>query len=214
MKNATTGGKTPDANEAAKEARDLTLGHEDRALTIPNVWSQPPVDVEPQKLVSQWSVHRATPKNGQASVRFDLHFVGRDLRDWSGCVSSKIVSFDPKTMRGTTRSGRVYQLVGMPGHCSDGDYVLGNWAHCNDVDVEDVTEEFMKTNGLTREGIQRIEGVERLALRVFGTGKQARRWLDTFNAALGAPPASMLDTPEGRDEVRKVLAAIETGGAV
>lgn len=212
MKNATTGGKPPDTNEAATEAKDPTLGRENRALTIPNVWSQPPVDVEPQKRVSTWSIHRATPKDGQPSVRFDLHFVGRDLRDWSGCVSSKIVLFDPKTMRGTTRSGRVYELVGMPEHCSDGDYVLGNWAHRNDVEVEDVTEEFMKTYGLTREGIQRIEEIERLALRVFGTGKQARRWLDTFNLALGAPPASMLDTPEGREEVRKVLAAIETGG--
>lgn len=72
-------------------------------------------------------------------------------------MSSKIVSFDPTTMCGTTCSGRVYQLDCQPGHCSDGDYVLAHWADFNNVDVEDVTEEFMKAHGLTRQKIARRE---------------------------------------------------------
>lgn len=127
------------------------------ASKIPNVWAQPPVNVQPSKFVSPWSVHRATPKDGQPSDLFGLHFVGRDLREWNGCVSSKIVSFDPTTMRGTTSSGRIYQLESQPGHCADGDYVLDHWADFNNVDVQDVTEEFMKTHRLTHEDISNRE---------------------------------------------------------
>jgi len=125
----------------------------DLMLASPNVWPQPPANVQPRKSVSPWTVYRATPKNGQPNDMYGLHFVGRDLSEWSGCVSSRVVSFDPKTMSGTTISGRVYELVSQPGHCSDGDYVLGHWADFNEVEVEDVTEQFMKTYGLT---IQRI----------------------------------------------------------
>jgi len=79
---------------------------------------------------------------------------GRD-RHFSGCaeqqgdpgrVSSRIVSFDRKTMTGTTRSGREYRLVGPPGgRRGDADYVWNQWASFNKVDpkkVVDVTNEY------------------------------------------------------------------------
>jgi|GEM_PF-1352610 len=147
-------GKAFRSKKVAAESRGQVLDPDFvRVLTAAGVWAQTPVEAQPRKFVSPWSVYRATPKDGQPSDRFELHFVGRDLRDWSGCVSSRIVSFDLKTMCGTTSSGRVYELVSQPGHCLDGDYVLGHWAHFNDVEVEDVTEAFMKTHGLTRQGI-------------------------------------------------------------
>ncbi len=63
-------------------------------------------------------------------------------------------------------------------------------------------------------GDQRIDEIECLAERVFGSEKGARRWLATPNLALGTSPEAMLHTAEGRDEVRRVLAAIAAGGTV
>lgn len=117
-------------------------------LGIPQVWSSPPVAGEPMRRLEAWTVYRATPHGGP-SDRFGLHFVGRDLSRWSGCVSSKIVSFDPEALRGTTQSGRIYQLYGTPGHCQNGDYVLEWWTRFNDLTVEDVTIEFLESHDLT-----------------------------------------------------------------
>lgn len=158
MKNKPQDGKSIKSKDAAKEAKDPVLDPDlIRNLTTPNVWSQPPVDMQPRKLVSSWAVYRAAPRGGKSSELFELHFVGRDLTDGGGCVSSRIMSFDPKTMCGTTRSGRIYQLAGFPGVDLDAEYVLNHWLEFNDVDVEEVTEEFMKTHGLTQEEIANRE---------------------------------------------------------
>ena len=39
------------------------------------------------------------------------HFVGRETSDYNGRASSATQQFDHVTLRGVTRSGRVYQLV-------------------------------------------------------------------------------------------------------
>lgn len=118
-------------------------------VNTPLFWSSPPVEVEPMTRLETWAVYRATPHGGP-SQRFGLHFVGRNLRRWTGCVSSKIVSFDSKTLRGTTQSGRIYQLYGSPAHCRDADHVLGWWTRFNNLTVEDVTAEFLESHDLTR----------------------------------------------------------------
>ncbi|AXF24130.1 hypothetical protein CUJ89_27765 [Burkholderia pyrrocinia] len=41
------------------------------------------------------------------------HFVGADERDFTGRVSSEVVTFDRLTLRGQTQSGRIYQLIGL-----------------------------------------------------------------------------------------------------
>ena len=43
------------------------------------------------------------------------HFVGVDMLDSSGRVSSPIVTFDPVTLQGTTQTMRIYELVGRNG---------------------------------------------------------------------------------------------------
>ena len=127
------------------------------ASATPNVWGQPPVDMQPHKWVSSWAVYRATPKDGMPSEYFDLHFVGRDDIEGGGCVSSRIMSFDAKTRRGTTRSGRIYQLAGLPVYCPDAEYVLQHWANFQGVDVADATDEFLDTYGLTREELDNVK---------------------------------------------------------
>ncbi len=55
--------------------------------------------------------------------------------------------------------------------------------------------------------------VEELAVEVFQDKGKAHAWLAAHNLVLGAAPASMLGAEAGRNEVRKVLVAIATGGS-
>jgi hypothetical protein len=74
----------------------------------------------------------------------DRHFVGSTDLD-PGRVSSRIVSFDPETMIGVTRSGRQYRLVGNPGVNSDGRYVWANWMGIMKAsDPVNVTNEYLR----------------------------------------------------------------------
>jgi hypothetical protein len=99
-----------------------------------NIWRTRAVNDEPQIVLTHWSV-RELPDG-------DRHFVGYNISYPEGRVSSKILEFDPETMRGKTRSGRVYQLDGKPGYHGDAEYVWGAWKRINKVEsYQDVTEE-------------------------------------------------------------------------
>ncbi len=53
------------------------------------------------------------------------HFVGYDIVNGDGRVSTPVVDFDPATGTGVTSSGSCYQLVGRAGQNRDAEYV---WA--------------------------------------------------------------------------------------
>lgn len=114
----------------------------------PNYWRAAPVEIEPQKWIEAWQVVRVVKSDGFED-RFGIHFVGRNCREYNGAVSSKIEQFNPKTLRGITISGRVYQLVGLPGYSSDAQYVLDCWSHANRVETTNATEEFVKQYGIS-----------------------------------------------------------------
>lgn len=66
----------------------------------------------------------------------------------------------------------------------------------------------------TSERVVRIADITRLAQETFGGQETAVAWLKKENRALGGvSPLSMLDTGPGADEVRKILSAINYGGA-
>ena len=69
-----------------------------------SIWTVAPVSQEPAVFLSQWCI----PETGEKSI----HFVGYERSNSMGRVSSDASLFDPMTLRGATRSGRVYQLVG------------------------------------------------------------------------------------------------------
>jgi hypothetical protein len=118
-----------------------------------NVWAQPPVDVVPTKNLDSWSIVKVVEANvGQES--FEFHIVGRDINECNGAVSSKIAEFDPHRMQAKTQSGRIYQLVGIPGHDSDADYVLRNWCRINQVATVDATQEFLHSHGVSKESLK------------------------------------------------------------
>ncbi|AZU58145.1 hypothetical protein DOT66_24130 [Ralstonia pseudosolanacearum] len=101
------------------------------------IWNIPSVTADPEVSIGRWRVLEV-----EDGTR---HFVGADERDFSGRVSSAIVAFDNKTLRGKTTSGRIYQLVGNSGRSEDADYVWQRWCDVNHVrSFSDVTAQFVK----------------------------------------------------------------------
>lgn len=98
------------------------------------IWRTNAVAVEPEIELHLWKVLEADEAR---------HFVGYSFNGQEGRVSSAIVKYNQAARRGTTRSGRVYKLVGPPGFHEDADYVWGRWSTLNDVrNVKDVTHEY------------------------------------------------------------------------
>ncbi len=98
------------------------------------VWKTSPVAETPELQLSSWQIWQT--ETGER------HFVGYNETEGAGRVSSAIQQFDRDTMRGITRSGRVYELLGPPGHDGDAAYVWGYWKRRNGVQTaEDVTLE-------------------------------------------------------------------------
>jgi hypothetical protein len=89
------------------------------------IWSVACVDAEPELCISDWQILET--QNGSR------HFVGSDIRDYSGRVSTAIRKFDPSALRGVTSSGRVYQLVGQRGVSSNGRYIWERWCSVNGI---------------------------------------------------------------------------------
>ena len=89
-----------------------------------NIWQPADIEDQPEVTLRYWKVIEVEGKDPEY---FGRHFVGWNVEDQEGRVSSKIVAFDAKTMRGVTDSGRVYQLEGKPGSHPDAEYVLRAW---------------------------------------------------------------------------------------
>lgn len=142
-----------------KEAKkhDRTLAELVSVLSgIPNIWSSSSVKTEPEKWLNNWQVYKAIRANIQPEL-FGYHFVGHDVRGDHGAVSSKIDRFDPVTMCGVTLSGRVYQLIGMPGVDQDAQYTLNGWIRRNEVVMEDATAEFVEHYKIDLERVRKMD---------------------------------------------------------
>jgi hypothetical protein len=83
------------------------------------IWRPRPASELPRIPLSRWRILET--KDGSR------HFVGVDMFDSSGRVSSPIVTFDPVTMQGTTQTGRIYELVGRKGSSLNAEYVWVRW---------------------------------------------------------------------------------------
>ncbi|WP_175753224.1 hypothetical protein [Burkholderia ambifaria] len=100
------------------------------------IWKPRPTSELPTILLSRWCIFET-----QNASR---HFVGVDMLDSSGRVSSQIVTFDRVTLQGVTQSGRIYELVGKKGWSLDGEYIWKRWCELNEVtSYTDVTERLL-----------------------------------------------------------------------
>jgi hypothetical protein len=110
-----------------------------------SIWNTKSVTESPEVILEQWRIFEAKSPYWEGVTR---HFVGYNITDSEGRVSSAIQEFDPDTMQGITRSGRVYKLSGGPGWNSDAEYVWSRWCEINSIENQlDVTEEIK--NGQT-----------------------------------------------------------------
>ncbi len=145
-----------DVNEGKDEERGLELPEFIRmALEYPNVWEQPSVSLVPEKWLDSWRIAKIV-KVAANPEYYGYHFVGRNMAELNGAVSTKIERFDPRTMAGRTRSGRLYRLVGRPGHNHDAEYTLSYWLQANKVEAEDATAEFIQQYGISLENIDKL----------------------------------------------------------
>jgi hypothetical protein len=83
-----------------------------------------------------WSI-RETSKG-------DRHFVGWNVCNQEGRVSTPIQSLDPIRRTGITASGSRYRLIGRAGHSRDGEYVWNAVVKIRQIDSwRDVTPELV-----------------------------------------------------------------------
>ena len=106
-------------------------------LDIPDIWPIASVLDCPEITLRQWQIFEVQFPQKPNRTR---HFVGYSVHDRAGQVSSEIKQFDPKTMRGVTESGRVYQLLGLPGWNADAEHTWRRWKSiCSVTSEVDVT---------------------------------------------------------------------------
>ena len=116
-----------------KSRNAMTFNH--REIAMP-VWRPRPVSELPRIPLSRWRIFE--------TVDGSQHFVGMDMFDRSGRVSSPIVTFDPVAMQGTTATGRIYELVGRKGSSLNVEYVWTRWCELYEVtSYTDVTERLL-----------------------------------------------------------------------
>lgn len=105
-----------------------------------SIWSTPSVSEQPVIILERWRVLEVENKEGLVQ----RHFVGFNVQNCEGSVSTPIEHFDPVTGQGVTRSGRTYRLRGKPGYDSDGAWVWGNFSRVHGFSHErDVSGEFL-----------------------------------------------------------------------
>lgn len=91
-----------------------------------NVWETTSIIETPEIELAYWQIYECSD-NGLTT----RHFVGFNLTEAEGRVSSAIKIFDMSTMRGITASGRVYALIGDPSEDPDASYVWAHWQQIN-----------------------------------------------------------------------------------
>ena len=95
-------------------------------------------DKETKVQMSMWSVREVSSFLDEETTQ---HLVG--VVDGYGRVCSPIQDFDRETMTVTSRSGKLYELVGEPGLDMDAAYVFANWCRMNEItEVTDVTDQY------------------------------------------------------------------------
>ena len=103
-------------------------------LITGGIWATRPVAEEPSITLTDWKIIETVEDKPSR------HFVGYNFAGREGRVSSPIITFDHARLRGTTHTGRVYQLAGSPGLNGETEYVLGRWKAGYKVEATDITE--------------------------------------------------------------------------
>lgn len=105
------------------------------------VWKASPIAVRPSITLRNWQAFVVT--GCAKSDKRTMHWVGYNVEEEEGRVSSNMVEYDISTGRGKTQKGRVYALQGPPGLEGDGAHVWEMWLAINEIaGVVDITSSF------------------------------------------------------------------------
>ena len=101
----------------------------------------------------RWRVTEIAAPDGARS----RHVWGHDVAHNQGRASSAIVEFNKDTMTATTRSGKLYKLVGLPGNSRIGRSAWSKWCRDNGiVSDQDVTDDYLNVNQVSTVGFDKI----------------------------------------------------------
>jgi hypothetical protein len=92
------------------------------------VWRTRPVSDEPTIELESWRIFETAD-----GLRF---FCGYNRKAWEGRGSNVILSYDPETRVGRSRTGRIYKLIGEPRFNRDAQAVLEAWCSIHRIDVD------------------------------------------------------------------------------
>lgn len=112
------------------------------------------VATDPENIsLRRWRVMEIASTDGVLS----RHVYGHDITNNLGRASSPIQAFDLETMAATTRSGKIYYLVGLPGSAKLGRAAWRKWCRENAVVSEkDVTDEYLNVNQVSTVEFEKI----------------------------------------------------------
>ncbi len=101
----------------------------------------------------RWRVIEVERHNGIRS----RHLWGHDVTNNIGRASSAIMEFDLRAMVATTRSGKNYWLVGLPGNSRLGKCAWENWCSNNQIaSTLDVTKDYMNIDQMSADELSNI----------------------------------------------------------
>lgn len=84
-----------------------------------NIWNMPSLELQPTVTLARWRVVRISLGEIQCDI-----LLGWCVQSSCGRVSTPIVAFNGLTAKATTRSGRVYSLLGESAYDDDADYIF------------------------------------------------------------------------------------------
>jgi hypothetical protein len=133
-------------NVSKMDATEALLKAAEYFQNNPNVWALDSVESFPEDQVTSWRVYELQVKGLEGKTR---HLVSYSLLERCGKVSSPLqeVKLGPiDRLYFTTRSERVYTVLGRPGTNNDAEYTFRKWKRMNQAtDETDVTSEYWDT---------------------------------------------------------------------
>lgn len=101
------------------------------------------IAAEPTSELTEWSLFQVRHANGTSA----RHLVG--CSNAIGRFTTAVVAIDLKQMQATTKSGRVYQLMGPTGADPDGMWIYRQWLRVGKrLQEKDLTEALMRLRRL------------------------------------------------------------------
>jgi hypothetical protein len=101
----------------------------------------------------RWCVMEITTKQGARSH----HVHGHDVTNNFARTSSAIGDFDAHNMTVSTRSGRLYKLLGLPGNYPAGKPAWDAWCNSNGITSQiDVTDQYLDIDKQSTLGFDRL----------------------------------------------------------